>query len=187
MSHPYRNETGTGRLDVTIDAIGRGNQPVPAKVDNRTIPKDTFFDAAFIEASKEALTEGHLISPGQRTGALASSASLVLAANNDSKGSIKRPERGSAIVTITDYFPTHDFEDDVFGNMRAILRGRAEQSGVFFRGTSGSAWMLDGEIAGIQIAAEDSFRTGYAQAGFAIFREWLDIQFTNTAIALRSF
>lgn len=118
---------------------------------------------------------------------MATKSQLIEFGLNDEIGQIMRPDRGPAQVTFTDFFPTHDFDDGFFGEMRAVIRGVARRNDVFFTGTSGSTWRINNGLAGIQFAAEPGLRIGYAKAAFAIAKEWLSKQFNMNARVHRSF
>ena len=77
--------------------------------------------------------------------------------------------------------------DVAAGSLRAVLRGEAEQRGVFFVGCSGSTWRVRNRLAGIQFAASEDLRIGFAQAAFAVAFEWLKQQFGQTPEIHRAF
>jgi hypothetical protein len=185
VSHPFQNVDGS--LEIYVDGRGRGSRSMPAQLGVRSRLPASTFDAAFLESDKSSMELGGALDADDVLPLMLTESQLIGIAAADEIGLIMRPEKGPAQVTVTDYFPTTNLQHPVFGLMRAVLRGEARQRGVFFVGSSGSSWRVRNRLAGIQFAATEDLRIGYAQAAFAVAHEWLKAQFDQTPVIHRSF
>lgn len=172
VGHPYVNLTGDIR--VTGNGRGTGSEKVSGVIKLRS-SLSSLFDSAFFEARRvDFMRANYYISDGGARSVLLES-ELSQLANDGIEGTIRRPPpKGPAIVKLTDYIHQTIRPLPIFGHMRGLIRGTAKRDGVFFVGSSGSVWRVNNEIAGIQFAAEEGLRHGYAQSAFVTISEWLE-------------